>query len=283
MKPKFNWSIIIRVFGVVLVAIIISAGVWLYSPLPDNPSAKQLSAAANGYDVEVIRDNWGVPHIVGDRDADVSFGLAFAHAEDDFETIQETVAATRGVIARYRGKDVAPTDYIVALLAVWQTMEARYESDVPDDVKEIATAYADGLNHYAAQHPDSAWQGLAPFKAEDIVAGFVFKTPFFYGLDKVLLNLFDETRQSEIALDPGTNQSSWQVRKITGAELGSNGLAVNAARSGNQTTRLLINSHQPMTGPVAWYEAHLISKQGLDISEAYFQAHPLSYMVSIAV
>lgn len=274
MKSKFNWSRAIRIAGIVLAVVIISAGIWLYHPLAENPDAAELSANAKDYDVEVIRDNWGVPHIVGDRDADVSFGLAYAHAEDDFETIQETVAATRGVIASYRGKDAAATDYIVALLGVWQTMDTRYKSDVPEDVKEIATAYAAGLNHYAAQHPESTWQGLAPFKAEDIVAGFVFKTPFFYGLDKVLLNLFDETRQSEIALDPGTSQSSWQMRAATGAELGSNGLAVNAARSGDQTTRLLINSHQPMTGPVAWYEAHLMSKQGLDISGGLFPGTP---------
>ena len=39
----------------------------------------------------ILRDNWGVPHIYGKSDADVAFGLAYANAQDDFYTIQETV------------------------------------------------------------------------------------------------------------------------------------------------------------------------------------------------
>ncbi|MEZ5969852.1 MAG: penicillin acylase family protein [Hyphomonas sp.] len=37
-----------------------------------------------GYDAEIIRDEFGVPHIRGARDRDAAFGLAYAHAEDDF-------------------------------------------------------------------------------------------------------------------------------------------------------------------------------------------------------
>ena len=259
----------------VLALLFLGAAIWLYNPLPQNPAAEQLAKAAQHYDVEIIRDNWGVPHIVGERDADVSFGLAYAHAEDDFETIQETVAATRGQLASYRGKDAAITDYIVALLGVWDTVNQRYENDVPADVKAIAGAYAAGLNLYASRHPEKTWQGLAPFKAQDVIAGFVFKTPFFYGLDKVLLDLVDDERKVEIALDPHGAQASWMLRPRSGVELGSNAVAVNAARSGDNTTRLLINSHQPMTGPVAWYEAHLISGEGLDISGGLFPGTPV--------
>ena len=37
----------------------------------------------------IYRDNLGVPHIFGNTDADAVFGLAYAHAEDDFKTIQD--------------------------------------------------------------------------------------------------------------------------------------------------------------------------------------------------
>ena len=65
------------------------------------------------------------------------------------------------------------------------------------------------------------------------------------------------------------------MRKRSGAELGSNAMAISAARSGEDTTRLLINSHQPMTGPVAWYEAHLQSDEGLDIQGGIFPGTPV--------
>ena len=43
--------------------------------------------------------------------------------------------------------------------------------------------------------------------------------------------------------------------------VGSNFLAVGPSRSADQATRVCINTHQPWTGPVAWYEAHLISEE----------------------
>lgn len=260
-------------FGL-LVVLIIASALWLYRPMPENPSAELLRAAASNYRAEVIRDTWGVPHIYGQRDADVSFGLAYAHAEDDFETIQEVVAATRGVLASYRGKVSAPTDYIVHLLDVWPTVEDNYEK-LPADVKAIAEGYATGLNLYASDHPNSTWRGLAPFKAEDVVAGFVFKTPFFYGLDDVLLKLFSEERVIDLAIDPAPTETAFQLRQRRGGEIGSNAIAVSADRSGEGITRLLINSHQPMTGPVAWYEAQLESQESLQITGGLFPGTPL--------
>ncbi|MEO0367951.1 MAG: penicillin acylase family protein [Pseudomonadota bacterium] len=261
-------------FSIIFVALL-GAAIWLYDPLPENPEASVLLATAKGYQANVVRDEWGVPHISGERDADASFGLAYVHAEDDYETIQEVVAATRGQLAHYRGADAAPTDYIVSLLGVWETVNGRYEAEVPADVKAIAAGYAAGLNLYASRHPAQTWRGLAPFKAEDVVAGFIFKTPFFYGLDGTLLELFDETRDKEIALDPNAKSGAFSVREKSSARLGSNAMAIAAKRSDDNVTRLLINSHQPMTGPVAWYEAHLKSDQGLDIMGGIFPGTPV--------
>jgi len=124
----------------------VGLGFYTYDPLPPHPDAARLSAQADKYRVEIIRDQWGVPHIYGQTNADTAFGLAYAHAEDDYQTIQEVVAATRGSLARYYGAEAAPTDYIVALLDVWGIVEARYETDVPEDIKAISEAYAAGLN-----------------------------------------------------------------------------------------------------------------------------------------
>ncbi len=270
---------ILRGLVAVLVVLILGIAAWLYDPLPENPGYDALAAGAAHYDAEIIRDNWGVPHIFGKRDADTSFGLAYAHAEDDFETIQEVVAATRGVMARYRGADAAPTDYVVSFLNVWPTMDQHYATDVPADVKALADAYAAGINLYAAEHPEATWAGLAPFRGDDVVAGFIFKTPFFYGLDKVLQGLFEGNTKREVAqaisLAPNETHKAFTLAPNTGAELGSNAIAVSAERSGEDITRLLINSHQPLTGPVAWYEAHLISEEGLNITGGLFPGTPL--------
>ncbi|MAV93595.1 MAG: penicillin amidase, partial [Candidatus Marinimicrobia bacterium] len=62
------------------------------------------------YDYEVVihRDKWGVPHIYGNTDEDVAYGLAYSHAEDDFDTIFEILLASRGISASINGKESAP-------------------------------------------------------------------------------------------------------------------------------------------------------------------------------
>lgn len=265
----FKW------LGLGVLALLVAAMVFLWDPLPANRRAETLAADAANYDVEIIRDTYGVPHIFGARDADVAFGVAYAHSEDDFETIQETIAATRGVMARYRGAKGAPTDYIVALLDVWDTVETKYETGVPQDVQAIAEAYAAGMNLYAAEHPDKVWNGLAPFTEEDVIAGFIFKTPFFYGFDETLLDLFGDERLAELSLDPGAGREAWLIGPRIAPPRGSNAFAVAPHRSDDDTTRLMINSHQPMTGPVAWWEAHTVSGEGLDIQGGLFPGTPV--------
>ncbi len=269
MTRIFKW------LSLTVFVLLLGAAFFLWDPLPENPDTATLSADASKYDVEIIRDNYGVPHIYGARDADVAFGVAYAHAEDDFETIQETVAATRGDLARYRGAKAAPTDYIVALFDVWNVVDGKYDSHVPADVKAIAEAYAAGMNLYASEHPDATWKGLAPFTGKDIIAGFVFKTPFFYGLDSTLLDLFGDERKAELSLDPGAGRAAWLIGPRTAPPRGSNALAVSPERSGDGVTRLMINSHQPMTGPVAWWEAHTVSGEGLDIQGGLFPGTPV--------
>ena len=62
------------------------------------------SLLSTKYDVEILRDTWGVPHIYGVTDEDVAFGFAFAHSEDDFKTIQDVVLQTRGELSSIYGK-----------------------------------------------------------------------------------------------------------------------------------------------------------------------------------
>ena len=43
----------------------------------------------NRENIEIIRDNYGVPHVYSKTDKELAYGLAWVHSEDDFKTIQE--------------------------------------------------------------------------------------------------------------------------------------------------------------------------------------------------
>ena len=222
---------------------------------PPEADPQQFITAAARYDARIVRDNFGVPHIFGHTDADVAFGLGFAHSEDDFGTIQDVVLATRGTLAATNGIDAAKTDYIVHLMHVWKTVDANY-SKLPADVRKLAEAYAEGVSYYAALHPEARKPHVLPITGKDVVAGFVFKTPFFYGLDTTLKHV----------LEPAKDEKKLPV--------GSNGIAVAPSRSTDGATRLLVNSHQPYTGPVAWYEAVLQSDEGWHVAGGFFPGSP---------
>ncbi|MBV8666291.1 MAG: acylase [Burkholderiaceae bacterium] len=219
-------------------------------------SQQELITHAQAYDARIVRDSWGVPHIFGTRDADVAFGFAYAHAEDDYATIQDVAIAVRGHLAAVRGPDAAPGDYLVNLLHIWDDVDARYTSDIPADARAVMDAYADGLNLYAARHPDQVVPGVLPYTGRDVAAGFLFKLPFFYGFDRTLKQIF--SGKSELPRTP----------------TGSNGAAVAPSRSNDGATRLLVNSHQPYTGPVAWYEAVLQSGEGWHVAGGFFPGAP---------
>ncbi len=211
------------------------------------------------YDVRILRDTWGVPHVFGRTDPDVAYGLAWAHAEDDFQTIQGALLAARGRLATVLGREGAPNDYMVQLLRIPDVVDAGYERDLRPETRALCEAYAEGINHYAALHPDEAMPDLYPARGRDLIAGFVHKTPLFFGLDRVLRGLL------EPAPSPGPPVTP----------TGSNMFAVAPRRSADGFTRLAINSHQPWAGPVAWYEAHLHSETGWDAVGGLFPGVPL--------
>ncbi|HXL98689.1 MAG TPA: acylase [Rhizomicrobium sp.] len=248
----FKWAALALV-GILLIGVAaVIALDRLAQPSPPDPAT--LIAKAAHYNVHIVRDNFGVPHVFGHTDADVGFGIGFAHSEDDFATIQDVALATRGQLAASEGLSAATTDYLVHLFRVWETINAKYEADLPPDVRRVVEAYADGVNYYAALHPDQVKPGLLPLTGKDIVAGFVFKTPFFYGLDDTLRKL---TAPVQAKLPSG-----------------SNGMAVAPSRSADGATRLLVNSHQPYVGPVSWYEAVLQSDEGWHVAGGFFPGTP---------
>ena len=70
-----------------------------------------LNSQVNPQDVEIVRDEYGVPHIYGKTDADAAFGLAYAHAEDDFLNTAENMYLYRAQMGLKEGASGAVQDY----------------------------------------------------------------------------------------------------------------------------------------------------------------------------
>ena len=253
--------------AVIIALIAIGVGVLAYAYWPYQENLGYLTAVSDNYNVTILRDTWGVPHIFGETDADAAYGLAYAHAEDDFDTIQLALAAARGQLGTIGGAALAPNDFLVQLLRIPEVVRTGYPTLAPE-TRALVEGYADGLNYYAALHQDEAYPGLFPVTGQDVVAGFVHKTPFFFGVEGVIGDLFGEERPLPVT----TKQTS---QLPTAVRFGSNTFAVSPARSANGETFLAVNSHQPWKGPVTWYEAHVHSEEGWNMVGGLFPGAPV--------
>jgi acyl-homoserine-lactone acylase len=57
--------------------------------------------------IDIVRDEYGVPHIFAKTDAEVAYGLEWATAEDDVDNAQFMLCAMRGLLGRRQGIDGA--------------------------------------------------------------------------------------------------------------------------------------------------------------------------------
>ncbi len=261
--------------GLLVLLVVALVGLALWEPFS---AERRAPPTARTYDATIVRDDFGVPHIFGATDADVAYGLAYAHAEDDFETLEEVLAMTRGRLGALTGSAGAATDFAPALLDVRATVDRDYERQ-PEDVRALLEAYAAGLNRYVEKHPQEArLDGLFPADGKDVAAGFVLRSPFFFGLDTVIGALAkDEALRPERA---GTLPDAPNVTPAGPDEIekGSNAFLVAPSRSEDGATRLVSNAHQPWSGGVAWYEAIVHSRDGWDFAGALFPGSPFPLM-----
>lgn len=214
-----------------------------------------LFAQIDPKDVTIIRDRYGIPHIYSKTDADAAYGLAWAHSEDDFEHIQHNVLTGKGMLGQVLGKEGVLFDFGLQLLSIDSLVDERYGTDLSADYRKVLEAYVQGLNDYAAAHPKEVLlKKSLPFKAQDLVKGYVLNTSLMAGVG-LTLKAVNENRLEEF---------------FSASDIGSNAIAVAPQRMEDGKGYLNINSHQPLEGRVAWYEAHVASEEGWDIIGGLF-------------
>ncbi|NBX79287.1 MAG: hypothetical protein EBQ94_02740 [Flavobacteriales bacterium] len=206
--------------------------------------------------IQIVRDAYGVPHIFGKTDADAAYGLAWAHSEDDFKSIQENLLPSKGLAGSVLGKEGVLFDYLLKFASLDVTVPKLYKQGALSDTFErVISGYVQGLNAYAVAHPEQLLhKDLFPISEVDILNGYMLKLSLMAGVGMAL----KATRENRIDMYSAPN------------EKGSNGIAVAKELMDDNKTLLVGNSHQPIEGGFAWYEAHIQSEEGWNITGGLF-------------
>jgi len=290
------WAARIGWFLLVLILVVL-IGLMTWEPFFARPGT---APPPRAYSATITRDAFGVPHIHGKTDPDAAFGIAWAHAEDDFATLQDVLAMTRGRYGAIAGEDGAKTDFALHLLNARGTVAKRYDA-LPADVRALIDGYASGMNLYARRHPgEIKLAGLFPVDGRDVATGFALRQPFFYGLDKTIGPLVSgeplkpdhgpvlngeaapdfsngggDAIPADVPIEGRKSKKSGPLPvDEDGALAGWNAFAISPGKSGDDTTRLVSNAHQPWRGGVAWYELVVESDAGWHMAGATFPGMP---------
>lgn len=232
---------------------------------------------ARAASVEIIRDNWGVPHIYAPTDADAIFGLMYAQAEDDFPRIEENFLNSQGRMAEAVGEEALWRDLRMQLFIDPAEMRSMY-AESPQWLRDLMDAWADGLNYFLAKHPEVRPRVLTRFEpwmaltfSEGSIGGDIERVNLreleaFYGDPANQPQGREATAQGSAvrwaAAGAAAVASSLVEPDPNEEPRGSNGIAIAPQNTVNGNALLLINPH---TSFYFRHEAQVVSQEGLNV------------------
>jgi len=227
------------------------------SSAPSQFSAEEVASwEARAQQITIVRDDWGIPHIYGQTDADAVFGMLYAQAEDDFNRIEVNFLNSLGRLSEAEGEAELYRDLRMRLFIDDEELTEMYAQS-PEWLKDLMDAWAEGLNYYLHTHPEVNPRVLNRFEpwmalsfSEGSIGGDIERVSMrdlegFYGQGmNEAITAADEIEE-DVRIEP----------------TGSNGFAIAPSNSATGNALLLINPH---TSFYFRAEVHVVSEEGLN-------------------
>ncbi len=211
--------------------------------------------AIHANQVNIIRDEWEIPHIYGKTDADAVFGLMYAQCEENFEQIELNFLEMLGRTAEVNGPKAIYEDLMMRLIQDSAEAIQDYNKS-PIWFKNLLQAHADGLNYYLYKHPEVHPKAISYFK------------PWYHLMwtdGSVSPTRTGGIETQDVENFYGDKNKIVQQSRIDFEERatkGSNGFAIAPKHSKNGNALLYINPHVPF---YFRSEMHMNSEEGLNV------------------
>jgi acyl-homoserine-lactone acylase len=202
---------------------------------------------------EIYRDQWGIPHIYGQSDADAVFGMIYAQCEDDFNRIEVNYINAMGRMAEVEGISQLYSDFRMKLYIDEEVIKKEYEHS-PQWLKYLMDAWADGINYFLYTHPEVKPKLLTRF--EPWMALTFSEGSIGGDIETISVNQLKTFYDKDFYANLEIKERDWNEEPQ-----GSNGFAIAPKLSKNGNALLLINPH------TSFYfrpEVHMVSEEGLN-------------------
>lgn len=154
MAVFLRWMIRLVTATLVLGVLGLAIAYWVFSrSLPDYDADWQVSGLNDR--VDIVRSNADVPHIYGETDHDVFYGLGFAHAQDRLWQMLMMRRTAQGRLSELFGQRTLRIDELMRRLDLYGHARRSVTAQDPETLAMLQ-AYSDGVN---------AWLGLVADEA----------------------------------------------------------------------------------------------------------------------
>jgi acyl-homoserine-lactone acylase len=249
--------------GLFLASVLVCSG-GLLAAQGQTAAEDQAQWKAEAARVTIVRDDWGIAHVHGKTDADAVFGMIYAQCEDDFNRVETNYLTSLGRMAEAEGEGAIWQDLRQRLFLDPEELKHDYAAS-PEWLKQLMDAWADGINFYLLQHPETKPKVLTRFEPWMALA---FTEGSIGGdIERVDLKALRAFYKPHSAHDPGTDAVS-QIKPLAvepdwfmAEESGSNGFAIAPSNTVDHHALLWINPH---TSFFFRSELQMASDAGLD-------------------
>ncbi len=184
----------------------------------------------------LVRDTWGVPHVIANNEVAGFYALGYAQAEDRLEDIYLAIRTGVGRLSEVQGPESVQQDYMMRLTHN-DTLHKKYLETAPAHIRDAVTAFAAGIQAYIASHPDEAKEVSIPVEPWHPLAvgrAMILRWP--------IGTIMDDLKNGQQRVKPAMGSNQW---------------AISPKRSADGSAILLSDPHLTWEGLAVLYEARV--------------------------
>lgn len=151
MRKASTWTMmILGILLVLLLAAVLSLRSITRAPLPSYEGEARLPGADG--DIEIIRDEHGIPSIFASTDEDLVRAQGYVHAQDRFFQMDYRRHVTGGRLSELVGdnEEARQADIVIRAMG-WRAIAEEEWARLDEETRGIYEAYAEGVNAYLAE------------------------------------------------------------------------------------------------------------------------------------
>lgn len=184
---------------------------------------------------EIMWDTYGIPHIYGESQEAMYYAFGWAQMHNHGNLLLLLYGQSRGRAAEYWGERYLQLDKKINLFNI-PALGASHYATQPKEYKPMIDAFVQGINEYAAAHPQEIMghlKQILPVSANDIMA------------HQLRVLMLEFTAAEDIGVSANL------------ARRGSNAYAIAPSRTADHKAMLVTNPHLPWFDLFMFMEAHL--------------------------